>query len=978
MELANKYPHHVLKSIKFDEDVDEKWNWLDSMLGLINQIDAETLRKYPNLYKLMGPLLNEFIGTLKSSEEKLRTKFQIYSKSITDKTAQQLFKLWGFYFDSSNLEFRTTTLKLMIYANNLFPKWPVIGWKSIFGVLSLFPEVKIGEKIGTFDIDELPKKANTTLSNSSITANTAKETQMDEFSYTPSNIDENLKILVLTLAFQLIGHGVPITKQEINFLKLLVANFIGISGAKMVVNKDKEYEIVFDKYQFDPENINNLVSLQAFIGGIKKVLDNVELTPYEEVTDDANSELDIKDQQTQASKSIGSHFLVLILKIFNSNLITQELSHFMLKDLLEALAIIVYKYDIETPALSPLIIQAVKKISKMLTAAVSEENQHTILNICMIVLKRSSKLASSMLSSQIETMTCIVARLVKNPEDLISHKARRFLALAFSSYATNGLFILIFKNHNFADSNGELFTAFKIVLESADSMIENERGIMVPLRDQPIQDVINRLLSLNDSSSDKKAFENILANTAHYVRLVHSKGYGEKVLNDFFAFLDKLSSRVHDWNYQDLNMTYVIEIIAIVLKNHIFASDIILPKVRVFLKNVVSKFFISCHSLTALLEAVQKCNSNKLEIDIVNFANIILMELNTGLIRRKPMLPANGLIDLIKTIYHTPNLLAESEDSVAKGDETEDWNDLMIRLSQKSEFYPIFQEFPDTIITNIIGYIEDPESAVKNSNGGFVACLWSSYFWATMYFQNRFTLIDTKQWLCNLEIKRSILSANWFFLSLCHHKETNHLEVITLYQDYIIEIFQDGFNQPSSLIRDTSITSSSQPLYMFPGQLQQFMFILLRTWIALYSLNANAEFVKQESTASKDCVTNEPYFVSSMERNFWMFIWPLILKKLGIDMLIEDDTLDPATCSMYSTLFVELVIFLVQCRSDIFILYSREWKHTLESIASRDRVLASDSKFLLAMSLFDKHLPPLPPAKMVDQLFKELNAAISP
>lgn len=96
MELANKYPQHVLKSIKFLGTENEKWNWLDSMVGLINQIDSETLRKYPNLYKLMGPLLNEFIGTLKADEEKMRTKFQIYSKSITDKTAQQLFKLWGY------------------------------------------------------------------------------------------------------------------------------------------------------------------------------------------------------------------------------------------------------------------------------------------------------------------------------------------------------------------------------------------------------------------------------------------------------------------------------------------------------------------------------------------------------------------------------------------------------------------------------------------------------------------------------------------------------------------------------------------------------------------------------------------------------------------------------------------------------------------------------------------------------------------
>lgn len=76
---------------------------------------------------------------------------------------------------------------------------------------------------------------------------------------------------------------------------------------------------------------------------------------------------------------------------------------------------------------------------------ISEENKQFIISICRILLKRSMDVTAMVLSRQTAAMGNLALRLRKDKNNLVGANARAFIASAFVSFGSNGLFVLLFK-----------------------------------------------------------------------------------------------------------------------------------------------------------------------------------------------------------------------------------------------------------------------------------------------------------------------------------------------------------------------------------------------------------------------------------------------------------------------------------------------------------------------------------------------------
>lgn len=183
---------------------------------------------------------------------------------------------------------------------------------------------------------------------------------------------------------------------------------------------------------------------------------------------------------------VGTYFVDVILRFFGSETDLTTLPSNRLKNWLELLLIVVYKYVKEVDPLSDLIVVLMKRIVEMLMVkkgssssagaggpngnvgatpglasgggatggsagdeSMSEENILLAISICSTLLKRSSTMTTALLSREIMAMGKLMTKRREDPEDPVLIRAKNFLHDAFVHFMGNGLFVLVFKVYFF-------------------------------------------------------------------------------------------------------------------------------------------------------------------------------------------------------------------------------------------------------------------------------------------------------------------------------------------------------------------------------------------------------------------------------------------------------------------------------------------------------------------------------------------------
>ncbi|KAI7832681.1 hypothetical protein BC939DRAFT_472272 [Gamsiella multidivaricata] len=309
---------------------------------------------------------------------------------------------------------------------------------------------------------------------------------------------------------------------------------------------------------------------------------------------------------------VGTYFVDVILRFFGSETDLSALPAGRLKNWLELLLIVIYKYVKEVDPLSDLVIVLMKRIVEMLmgrksglatTAAaapvgvngangnesggaggtgnvgtsaspsgeesMSEENILLAISICSTLLKRSSTMTTALLSREIMAMGRLMTKRRDDPEDPVLIRAQNFLHDAFVHFMGNGLFVLVFKTqpahitNTFGweeegwevDQELDLFYVLAAVL-GEDEMVpldptstsSSANGRLVHFRDQPIRDILDRVMIFRDLEPIQVS--TILTNLALYIERVHSKFEDPHLLPDMGQFLIKITKYTAEWDHQ--------------------------------------------------------------------------------------------------------------------------------------------------------------------------------------------------------------------------------------------------------------------------------------------------------------------------------------------------------------------------------------------------------------------------------------------
>jgi hypothetical protein len=263
-----------------------------------------------------------------------------------------------------------------------------------------------------------------------------------------------------------------------------------------------------------------------------------------------------------------------------------------------------------------------KQIIDLLTEDISEENKLLILEILKCLLRRSDHLTAMVLSKQILALGKLMTKSGVRNSEPVYLKAKQFLKSAFLRFAVAGLFVLIFKNHTITDSDSsDLFFVLRTVIDPEDVIPDEDiRGEIIYLRDQPVRDVLEKLMK---QQMERKAFSTVLHNTSRYVETVHTHPYSENILNDYVGFIHSLIKHTADWRRSDWNINPVLTMSALLLKEHPYLHTTLLPPIQTLFRHGLVHCTIQLDAVVKLMASyaaiacIPGAQSNNVFVDII-------------------------------------------------------------------------------------------------------------------------------------------------------------------------------------------------------------------------------------------------------------------------------------------------------------------------------------------------------------------------
>ncbi|KAI7905963.1 uncharacterized protein BX663DRAFT_247143 [Cokeromyces recurvatus] len=588
-------------------------------------MDAAFQTKWLKLLSYLGPVFSYFVGCLWDKEEFVRSKAYALIRTLGTLHLRSAFRCWEAYFLTATDRQRMPLISLMIQLNALFPDWQVLQWESLLEALEMKTTVEMIDEY-THPISTEPDMIKEDM-----------DVSGDEHFHSPQDDEtaqsENVKVLMITLALQMLSKHLSVEPTQIYRLKFVLVQYMNFQNCQLI-NNGGDITVEFGILKYNPRNPSQVAMMTACIRGLKKIMDSFAPLAAETVASMASESLEQNKMNLAENSSPGVHFIDVVLKMMNSGIELTKLGHLLLKAWLEIVLIIVYKHDILDREYEQSIVACMKQVIELLTEEISEENKLLILEILKCLLRRSDHLTAMVLSKQISVLGKLMTNLGVRNSDPIYLKAKQFLKSAFLRFAVAGLFVLMFKNQAVSDSNNgdiDLFFILRTVIDPEDIIPDEEiHGEIVYLREQPVRDVIDKLMK---QQMDRKAFSTVLHNMSRYVEEVHTHPYSENILNNYARFLNALIKYTTDWRRSDWNINPVFTISAILLKEHPYYYTMLLPSIQALFKHGLQNCNIQAESIAKLMAAYSAIGSipgiepNNIFVDIIvaELKNAILL-----------------------------------------------------------------------------------------------------------------------------------------------------------------------------------------------------------------------------------------------------------------------------------------------------------------------------------------------------------------
>lgn len=222
-------------------------------------------------------------------------------------------------------------VSLMIQLNALFPDWQVLQWESLLEAL---------EMRTPFDVlDEYVRPPSMERNKSDGDLPDAHSPPRPDQEAAES---ENVKVLMLTLALQLLSNHLSIEPAQILRLKFVLVQQMGFENCQLF-NDGGEITIEYGSLNYNPKDPAKVAVMISCVRGLKKIMDSFAPLPAETVATMASDSLEQSRMNLSENSSPGVHFIDVVLKMMNSGVDLTKLGHMVLKAWLEIVLIVIYK-----------------------------------------------------------------------------------------------------------------------------------------------------------------------------------------------------------------------------------------------------------------------------------------------------------------------------------------------------------------------------------------------------------------------------------------------------------------------------------------------------------------------------------------------------------------------------------------------------------------------------------------------------------
>ncbi|KAI9029113.1 hypothetical protein CLU79DRAFT_736311 [Phycomyces nitens] len=897
LSIDVRYFQACVYEIFEDSNWEVRYQGLDHLYGLFTKMDYAFQTKWLQMLSHLGPVFSYFVGCLWDKEENVRSKTFALIRTFGTLHLRSAFWCWEAYFMAASDRQKIPLISLMINLHAIFPEWQVLQWEALLGAL----EMKRSDKSDTRSLDILDQymRSDQSTKDKDNDSDSAAEIAADS---------ENSKVLMLSLALQMLSNHISITTTQISRFKLILVEQMGFNNCGRFEDASDESVVTFGEFCYDPKDTSQDAMMISTSRGLKKVMDSFSPLPAETVASMPSDLLEQNRLKLTENSSPGIHFIDVVLKMFNSSVDLTKVSHNIVKIWLEIILIVVYKHKILEREYEISIVNCMKQIIELLTKEISEENKLLIFEILKCLLRRSEHLTAMILLKQIMALGKLMTKLGGKVTEPVYLKAKQFLKAAFLRFAGAGLFVLLFKNRTVLDSSNQdvdLFYILRAIIDPEDVVPDEEMREAAYLRDQPIRDVLDKLMK---QQMERSSFSTVLYNSCRYIETVHSHPYSETILNDYAGFLTTLVKHTSGWRRSEWNINPVLTMSALLLKEHPYHFSILLSPIQLLFKHGIANCDLEAESIVKLMAAYSAISSIPGTEPQNVFAETIVEEAKAGMANRLRLNRAT-LMTLLQLILW---------DNDKQG---QDWytsieNELLGEMAHDRQRSHYFKDKLPFLLDPVVNFIKSQVVVSPFTENDFRTYNTASHILVLLCKEDP-KYLGRALGLQRLDETRYCLRfLTWFILALLAEGADECLKGVLEFEDVFTDLLTQTLNSVHTALDNSEAnfadSTSSEALTL--------CFLVLKCWLLLRSRSATMDI----NGDGKEIVRSDPLML-------WMSVWPALRRILyGIE---SANLFLPGNNGLSIwNMFLSLLQFLFGCRSSIVLVNANEWSCLLDTL----------------------------------------------
>ncbi|PBK96908.1 hypothetical protein ARMGADRAFT_1010439 [Armillaria gallica] len=480
---------------------------------------------------------------------------------------------WDEVLSKSPIEERVKLVSFLIQLRSHFPTWQVVSWEVIIETLreDLYDEKESGDG---------PAAAH--LSMYGLSSKDDKDDVSPDESVVPSDT-ALLRASILHLSLSMIAGGIKIEYNDVLHIKHHLVRAFGFDKVQSTpTSNGHTFFVEFGEAEEIPELAYPCVTELTVVLDAHHVLNlNSISTGIQESADSTTPLL------------IGAPYVDVCLGLFCTVRDPESLPVLILKSMIEALGIIIYKHNFEKVYLRHLqqtLRRAVSRALELLLLDINYECRQLALSVVQAYIKRWHGSIRSFVHFAIEQVAKLIASQSHLSQDALVAQGKAFIESTLVTYCNNGIFTGLIRR----DLDPEIFVILKQVTD-ANAKVSPKPS--TNLRESLLRDTLPRAVE-----TDQAAFQALLKNLQSYIEVVYHQGYSLDLMSFVGQHLVHLARRCLDWAPNAINPSPLLSIATILIQHNKSQSRDMLTYTDAILRMTLTRLAVDEECLSKLIQ----------------------------------------------------------------------------------------------------------------------------------------------------------------------------------------------------------------------------------------------------------------------------------------------------------------------------------------------------------------------------------------